>query len=518
MITTREELVASKRRLPPPARITPPAHEVAILGGLLSDPVRCWPVVEASGVSREHFQDPALRKIARVLFDAHERRGCRDSLVTLLTPLKDIGAYDEAETAVDSYPGVPELLRADVRDLIANAARRRLVLEGRDLLAALETYDKDTPARVRALREAVERAEADVVESERPEDGSVYASETPPEPDPVLSGLFDAADKVLICASSKARKTFFLLMLSLLLAAGRRDFLGIGIPKRRRVLFINLEIKESHFWRRVYRMTRNLGIDPEELRGHLHVVHARGRRGFGPDAIMRAAKSTKAEVVIIDPVYKLLTGDENAAADVKPILAAFDALCERLGAAVVYSHHEKKGRAGDRDARDRGAGSGVIARDYDAALYLAEHAAMEDGFVLSFIARNYAPRPPCSIVWDAGHFVLSDAAPVELTTRGMRYGTPAARVESGAIVERVERSGPFTATDIVEAIRELGASKAAARNAYRTLVSKGTLAVWREPAAHGVTWIGTPGQIGRKRAEGGQTSESAAGTSGKAGS
>ena len=86
---------------------------------------------------------------------------------------------------------------------------------------------------------------------------------------------------------------------------------------------------------------------------------------FSPEQITPIVKRVGAELVVIDPLYKLVNGDENSAQDMK---AYFDRVMRETGAALLYVHHDAKGSAGDRNIRDRGAGSGVLARDYDAAL------------------------------------------------------------------------------------------------------------------------------------------------------
>ena len=70
----------------------------------------------------------------------------------------------------------------------------------------------------------------------------------------------------------------------------------------------------------------------------------------------------------------------------------------------MYAHHDKKGLTGDRDHIDRGAGSGVLARDYDAAIYMARHAADDKAIVLSFRCRNYQDIEPFAVRWDMDRF------------------------------------------------------------------------------------------------------------------
>lgn len=250
-------------------------------------------------------------------------------------------------------------------------------------------------------------------------DASTYARCEPPLVDAILENMFDAGDKFVLIGSSKARKTFFLLMLALSLSAGVERFLCWTIPKRRRVLVIQFEIKSAHYHRRVHRACKAMNLAPEVIADWLFIVNARGTP-VTLDQIAALAKQTGAEVLILDPLYKLLEGDENSAQDMKPLLAGFDRLAEKTGAAIIYAHHNGKGFAGDRDTRDRGAGSGVLARDFDAAAYLTDHAGDDGLLVLSTLLRNYPGTDPVSIAWESGQFVLSAEAPIERTSRNRR--------------------------------------------------------------------------------------------------
>jgi hypothetical protein len=90
---------------------------------------------------------------------------------------------------------------------------------------------------------------------------------------------------------------------------------------------------------------------------------------------------------------------ENAAEDTKIILNAFDQLAEQTGATVCFTHHDAKGSPGDRDIRDRGAGSNVLSRDYDACITLTAHSQDPDATVVETLLRNYRPQEPFTALW-----------------------------------------------------------------------------------------------------------------------
>ena len=78
------------------------------------------------------------------------------------------------------------------------------------------------------------------------------------------------------------------------------------------------------------------------------------------------------EVIIVDPIYKVITGDENNASDMGAFCGQFDYIAEQTGCSMIYCHHHSKGAQGSKRAMDRASGSGVFARDPDAQLDIIE--------------------------------------------------------------------------------------------------------------------------------------------------
>lgn len=88
--------------------------------------------------------------------------------------------------------------------------------------------------------------------------------------------------------------------------------------------------------------------------------------------LIRRAKKKDYIAIVIDPIYKVITGDENSADQMANFCNQFDKVCTELGCAVIYCHHHSKGSQGDKRSMDRASGSGVFARDPDALLDLIE--------------------------------------------------------------------------------------------------------------------------------------------------
>lgn len=194
-----------------------------------------------------------------------------------------------------------------------------------------------------------------------------------PELSPCLiDGILRQGHKMLIAGPSKAGKSFLLTELCIAIAEGRKWI--NWMCTRGRVLYVNLELDPAsclHRFRDVYNALR---WKPERLH-NIDIWNLRGKSipmdKLAPKLIRRAAKKDYI-AVIIDPIYKVITGDENSADQMANFCNQFDKVCTELGCAVVYCHHHSKGSQGGKKSMDRASGSGVFARDPDALLDLIE--------------------------------------------------------------------------------------------------------------------------------------------------
>ena len=198
----------------------------------------------------------------------------------------------------------------------------------------------------------------------------------PPVKPELITGILRQGHKMLLVSSSKAGKSFALIELAICIAEGWR-WLGFKCA-RGRVLYINLEIDEASFLDRMKRVYEALGVSTPHQE-NIDTVHLRGKtedlRKLVPQIVRTARKGYAA--IILDPIYKLGIGDENAAKEVATFCNAMDAIAN-TGASVIYAHHHSKGAQGAKAAMDRASGSGVFARDADALLDMIE-LAIPDG-------------------------------------------------------------------------------------------------------------------------------------------
>ncbi len=187
----------------------------------------------------------------------------------------------------------------------------------------------------------------------------------------LIDGLLREGHKMLLSGPSKAGKSFALMQLCVALAEGG-TWLGWPV-KQGRVLYVNLELDERSCRHRFWKIYEALRI--KRTPGMLDVWNLRGNATsmdrLAPKLIRRALQKRYAAVVI-DPIYKVLTGDENSAEQMAKFCNQFDRICKELGAATIYCHHHSKGTQGQKSSRDRSSGSGVFSRDPDAIVDLIE--------------------------------------------------------------------------------------------------------------------------------------------------
>jgi RecA-family ATPase len=206
----------------------------------------------------------------------------------------------------------------------------------------------------------------------------------PPLAPELVEGILRKGHKMLISGSSKAGKSFLLMQLAIALSKGSK-WLEFGCMKSK-VLYVNLEIDRASCINRFVEIYKRLGIKPE-VDEYLAIWNLRGK-SMPLDKLMpiliERTKSESIDVVIIDPIYKVITGDENKATDMAKFTNLFDKLCLETGVAVIYSHHHSKGEQGFKRAMDRASGSGVFARDPDSLLDIID-LILEDEFKQAYL-------------------------------------------------------------------------------------------------------------------------------------
>lgn len=194
----------------------------------------------------------------------------------------------------------------------------------------------------------------------------------PPLAPPLIDNVVRQGHKLLVSGPSKAGKSFFLLELAIAISEGI-NWINWACTQGD-VLYVNLELDKASCIQRLKDSYQAQGL-PAKNAGRIDIWNLRGKScpldKLAPRLIRRASKR-KYAAIIIDPIYKIITGDENSAEQMAKFCNQFDTICEELNATVIYCHHHSKGSQGSKRSHDRSSGSGVFARDPDALIDLIE--------------------------------------------------------------------------------------------------------------------------------------------------
>lgn len=208
-------------------------------------------------------------------------------------------------------------------------------------------------------------------------------------PEELIYGVLRRGHKMIVAGSSKAGKSFLLMELALALSSGKQ---WVGFKcKKSKVLYVNLEIDSMSCINRFKVIMDALKMKPEDA-DNITIWNLRGK-ALPMDKLVpkliRRIQNQGYSAVIIDPIYKVITGDENNASEMGQFCNQFDKICNETGCSTIYCHHHSKGMQGSKNMIDRSSGSGVFARDLDAIIDLIQ-LEVDKEFILKNAASEYS--------------------------------------------------------------------------------------------------------------------------------
>lgn len=175
-----------------------------------------------------------------------------------------------------------------------------------------------------------------------------YMSFAPPEEPPMMeNGILDMRSKMVLAGPPKIGKSRVALNLAFSLALGQ-PFMGYAVYKMSRVLFLQFEISERRFRQRVNGIARALKI-PTDNNVPLYLQtlpYLALDSASGGWLLRRYIRALSADVVILDPMVKLHTGDEKEQSDMQGLLNNLDDIIEDTGVSIVLVHHTRKPAGG----------------------------------------------------------------------------------------------------------------------------------------------------------------------------
>ena len=227
----------------------------------------------------------------------------------------------------------------------------------------------------------------------------------------VIEGVLRQGHKASLTGPSKAGKSFALMELAIDIAEGM-NWMGCRCTQGK-VLYINLEIDDPSCYNRFDTIYQAMGLKingkPSPNANNITVWGLRGQKITLAELtpmVIDFAKDKGFLAVIIDPLYKVMNGDENSNSDVSRMVTHFDQIAEGTHASVIYAHHFAKGNGGDRSVIDRGSGAGAFARDPDAIITMTQLDQPDDvnevhtAWRVEFVLREFPSKDPYNVWWE----------------------------------------------------------------------------------------------------------------------
>lgn len=239
---------------------------------------------------------------------------------------------------------------------------------------------------------------------------------------PLIEGVLRQGHKMLIAGPSKAGKSYGLIELCIAISEGAL-WMGHFRCAQGRVLYVNFELDSRSCLHRFADVRKAMNIDSLDNLGRIDVWNLRGRTlpldKLTP-SLIRRAKYKGYTAIVLDPIYKVLTGNENNAFEMAQFCNSFDQISTECNCAVIYCHHHSKGDQSWKRSMDRASGSGVFARDPDALLDMTElelpQYRRREGITawrVTGTLREFPSFPPIDVWFDYPLHVLEHFAPEE---------------------------------------------------------------------------------------------------------
>ena len=380
--------------------------ERALIGALLQEHDRVFPIVQEAGVTVGSFTDSICIRAWDAMAELREE----NKIIDLVTVPEAMGG-DTIENTValgECVTACPTTAHAQFyAQRVREAERRRRLQESARM--AVEQLDKGGAVEVvaeqlRTAGEAVEGAGGgpEIVSA------ADFAAVNRVEPVQIVHGVLRAGQIGILSASSKAGKTWSLMAAAFAVATGGRWF-GWNAAQGR-VLYINAELPDYDLEARLKVLADALGLDG--LPAGLDVWHLRGHSMSIPQllpAILRRQRERGPYALIMpDPLYRFGQGrDENDNAVQALTMAELNELAERTSAAVLAAHHFSKGNKAGVDHLDRASGAGMFARAPDLIATLTAHEEA-DCYTLESTCRSFAKPDPVVVRWNYPLWTVAD--------------------------------------------------------------------------------------------------------------
>lgn len=161
----------------------------------------------------------------------------------------------------------------------------------------------------------------------------------------VGDGILVPESRLEVFGESGIMKSVAVHNLAFALAAGV-PWLELPIPRPLKVFYLQAEIADAYFWERTEKMNQHFQLAGTPRASNLYLernLDLRLDTKKGAAYFEDTLRQVKPDVVIVDPLYKFMSGDDNDQHAVKAVQEVIDEVAiVGYSAAVVLVHHSRK--------------------------------------------------------------------------------------------------------------------------------------------------------------------------------
>lgn len=189
---------------------------------------------------------------------------------------------------------------------------------------------------------------------------------------PLIHGILDRTEKMMIAAPQKGGKSFLILNLAVAISTGG-EWLGHECECGN-VFICNLENDINKVYDRLEEICERRSVSKEIIDRHIKVTAFR----FTPtvtelvNELVSNIEPGMYSAIIIDSAYNILGGRESQAEDATLFMNEMDRLALSLQASVIICHHTKKATEHYLNEYDRVAGSNIFTRKVDTLMVITK--------------------------------------------------------------------------------------------------------------------------------------------------
>lgn len=325
--------------------------EKAVLGAMLLSAT----AVEAVGdvLYGTEFDKPNHELIYHAIIATH-LEGHRADMVTVAAHLEETGNLRRAggapylHTLASNVPTTENA--AHYANIVADrAARRRLVQAGTRIreLGYATGNDLATTTNAAATTLAKATAEHTTTTGLTAQNIHDFLATTDPDHAWLIPGLLERGDRLILTSGEGHGKSTLMRQIAVQAAAGTHPFTLTPCPPIR-VLLVDLENSARQTRRKIHALTVAAGptLQPHNLHIVCKVDGLDLTQPTDQTWLSHLVKTTKADLLITGPIYKLAAGNPNDEKDAKPAAMALDKIRADHDCAIVLEAHTAKTPAG----------------------------------------------------------------------------------------------------------------------------------------------------------------------------